>query len=262
MEIIARALQRARAATPFDIAGRPLLDIPSDRSGLRDTQERLLDQSSSIALSSPDLLTERIVAYDSNHRITRSYDVLRNQLQTLAEGNCPTVIAVTAPTSGCGTTTTAANLAFSFARIRGISVLLVDANLRAPSLRSTLRLSATASPRGQEQELSLAEVDGLQLHVFCPHYEIGRVPGKSDIAQLSRQIEAIRRTLNPSVTILDLPPMLVADEAASLASNAEAVVLLLAVGHSKLSELEVCKSYLGSKSDVQVVLNRCGKHGL
>lgn len=260
MEIIARALQRAKSRPQFNVASNAL---PADGGGAR-TANRLVDQGPSVVLVPSDLQSGRIVAYDSNHRITRSYDVLRNQLATLNEGRAPALLAVMAPTAGCGTTTAAANLAFSFARERGANVLLVDANLRAPSVKKALGISSmsVSDASAEQTDLAQVEIDGLQIHVFSPHFDSGRVPGKSDIAQLSREIEVVRRTLNPSITILDLPPMLVADETASLASNADAVVLVLAVGRSKLSELEICKTYLDSKSGVQVVLNKSRRHGL
>lgn len=261
MEIIARALQRAKTKPEFSMASGAL---PVDRAGARSDPNPLVDQSASTVLSPSELLSRRVVAHDSNHRITRSYDVLRNQLTTLNEGGSPGLLAVTSPTAGCGTTTAAANLAFSFARVRGANVLLIDTNLRAPSVKSVLGIASMSHSESsaEQQDLAQVEVDGLQIHVFCPHYDAARAPMKSDIAQLSRQIEAVRRTLKPSVTILDLPPMLVADETAALAANADAVVLVLAVGQSKLSELEICKTYLDAKNNVQVVLNKCRRHGL
>jgi hypothetical protein len=125
-----------------------------------------------------------------------------------------------------------------------------------------LGLPKAALDTSAAQELTLADVAGIQFHVFCPTTSTGKVPSKLDVTEFSRQVDGIRRTLNPSVTIVDLPPMLAADEAASLASNADAIALLLSVGQSKLSELEICKSYLGGKANVQVVLNKCRAHGL
>jgi Flp pilus assembly CpaE family ATPase len=262
MEIIARALQRARSVPPINVARASFQEVPNDRSVMLRDGSGAIDDDMTVELSPRDLLSKRVVAYDSNHKTTRSYDVLRNQLQTITQDTRSSLIAVAAPTAGCGTTTAAINLALSFSRVRGTSVLLVDANLRAPRIHTMLGLPTATSNTDVVQELALADVAGIQFHVFCPTDRIGRAPSKLDITEFSRQMDAIRRSLSPSVTIIDLPPMLIADEAASLASNADAVVLLLSVGQSKLSELEICKSYLGAKANIQVVLNKCRAHGL
>ncbi|MDM9624870.1 hypothetical protein QTL95_03105 [Rhizobium sp. S152] len=261
MDIIAKALQRAKAKPHFSIADntRP---TPVAGEALVE-RERSINKAGAFTLSSSALISNRIFAQDGAHRMTRSYDVLRGQLATLNEGYTPGLLAVTAPNAGCGATTAAINLAFSFARMRDANVLLVDANLRSPSVKRLFGRSAT--PHAEETrwpDLSQVEVDGLHLHVFAPGQDVNGTAGRPGAAQLSRQIDSVRRSLNPSITIVDLPPLLAADETASLMSSADTVVLVLAVGQSKVAELEMCKTYLDPRAKVQVVLNKCRRHGL
>ncbi len=257
MEIIARALQRAKS-TP-QLGGIGGLPVQPERVALVGEEQ----ENAAVRLLPSTMLAARIVAYDTNHMATRPYDVLRNQLQSLVQDDRNGLVAVTAPTVGCGTTTVAANLAFSFARTPSANVLLVDANAGASSIMAMMGFPLKGPPGKMERpELILAEVGGTQIHVFCPGNSYEKTSGKSDAMQLLRRIDALRRALNPTITILDLPPMLSADESAALASEAQAVVLLLSVGQSRLAELEACRTYLGTRSNVQVVLNKCRKHGL
>lgn len=262
MEIIARALQRAKTKPQFGVADNPRLAPEPDQTGVE--RNRSFGQDQVASLSPSVLLANRIVAQDTNHRITRSYDVLRNQLVTVNDGRTPGVLAVTAPTAGCGATTAAINLAFSFARAREADVLLIDANPRGQTIAEALGLGGVpgADAAHQQPGLQRVGIDGLQIQLFTPLRLTGTAPSRADSSQLARQIDTVRRSLNPSITILDLPPLLASDEAASLAAVADTVLLVLAVGQSRVSELEMCKSYLDPRSNLQVMLNKCRRHGL
>ena len=68
------------------------------------------------------------------HEFKDAYRMLRTRvLQTLRENNW-TSVAVTGPASGCGKTLTAINLAISLAMEVTHTVLLVDLDLRKPSI--------------------------------------------------------------------------------------------------------------------------------
>jgi hypothetical protein len=267
MEDITIALKKAKAAggtgevdCPSGVKGvRPLLGYRS--KGERSPVET--EPLPYVSLSAAHLRSQHAAAFDSGSRVTRYYDMLRNQLVNAGEEKHPLVIAVVAPTAGCGATVTAVNLAFSFIRMRA-SVLIVDANSREPAVGRVLGLPAIASSPDESEfssgVLTAVEVGGNRAHVL-------RTTGEGETRRvnawpIATQIEDAKRKLNPSVVILDVSPMLVADETIPLVLDADAVVLVLAARKSKLSDLEVCKTYLGAKKGVQVVLNKSGKHGL
>jgi Mrp family chromosome partitioning ATPase len=209
------------------------------------------------------LLSNKIVAFDSSRDQTRPYDVLRNLvLDDLAEIGSRT-IAVTAPTLGCGTTVTAANLALSIARLRTTKVLLLDCNEAGPGIAEALgtpKLLADAEDIDEAACLRTAEVEGVELYV-------------GSLAGLKRQGDGLRQNgeasfafieqqLRPVTIVLDLPPMLIGDQTLPLILEADIVLLVLAVGRSTVADLEACKTYLSESSRVHMVLNKSRKHGL
>ena len=70
------------------------------------------------------------------------YHVLRHDLQQLQRGQGMRVFAVTSPAQGDGKTTTAINLAAALAQDPATRVLLVDADLRHPSVGPSLGIAA------------------------------------------------------------------------------------------------------------------------
>lgn len=214
-------------------------------------------------LSAALLYANRIIAFDSDSSMAHAYDALRNQLLNEPEDRDTRVISVTAPTRGCGATVTAVNLAFSFARVPGTSVLLVDANARRPAVGDVLGLPDEPlldDPLGGW--LTSVGLRGLDIHLLRAAWGPGKVPQAADLARMRAQVRYARQALKPTITLLDLPPMLSSDEAVPFVDESDTVVFVLAVNRSKLSELEICRSYLKPGKGMQVVLNKTKRHGL
>jgi protein-tyrosine kinase len=209
--------------------------------------------------------SQRVVAFDNSHWMTRYYDMLRNLLHGTTEEQIHT-IAVTSPTAGCGATVSAMNLALSFARIPGARVLLVDANMRDPAMGRLLGLPsplAKVSDNGTAVGvLTTLEFGSTQLHFMLPSWGNGSIPAVAALQRFKTQIEHAGQYLKPSVIILDVAPVLETDETIPLVLEAASVAMVLATGESKRSDMEVCQTLLGSRKNVHFVLNKSGKHGL
>ena len=99
-----------------------------------------------VRLSADHLEAKRIVAlrhFKSEHG--RYYDMLRTQVLQEMDKKSWQFLAVTSPTAGCGKTVTACNLAMSIARLPERSVLLVDLDLRKPTLQIIWASAAMAA---------------------------------------------------------------------------------------------------------------------
>jgi Mrp family chromosome partitioning ATPase len=265
MEAVSGALHIARVKTLMEGAGiEPF--YPADGANRGSLSEAISLQGSDAieteSVSSTYLQSQRIVAFDSANYMTRCYDVLRNQLINDDKDRQIHLIAVTAPTSGCGVTVTAVNLALSFARMHGVNVLLVDMNTRPPAIGRLLGLPPVLPDQELTGSLTLIEVNGTRMHVLCPGRHAVAGPGRVDASRLISQITHARQRLMPTVVIYDMPPIVVADELNAVVKEANAAVIVLAAGHSKLSDLEVCKTFLGPRNGIRVVLNKSRKHGL
>lgn len=79
---------------------------------------------------------------DARSRMAEAYHALRSALQFSTADGFPKTLLITSPTPGGGKTTTAFAVAQYVARL-GFRVLLVDADLRNPSLRALMGIEAT-----------------------------------------------------------------------------------------------------------------------
>ncbi len=267
MEGVLQALKRMHAKTGAQQVSEPTSKPAGTVSPTGHDTEilRRIAIGAALRLDRSTLMANRIVSFDSGSDLTRPYDVLRNLvLNDLSEVGSRT-IAVTSPTNGCGVTVTAANLAFSIARLRTTKVLLVDGNPDAPGIPAALgRSGLLFSPAGADWDfhLSAVDVDGVELYVgSAALMSKSRHRGAFDQENLA-SLAQLKQQLGPLTVVLDLPPMLTGDQTLPLILGADMVLLVLAVGHSTVADLEACKTYLNESGRVQVVLNKSRKHGL
>ncbi len=150
----------------------------------------------------------------SNHQrssLTESYKFLRTNLEFAAIGTSGIkTLLITSSIPGEGKTTTATNLAISMGR-EGISVVLLDADLRKPALHKTFGLQGrkgltnfALGDASIEEIMAPTEVETLRV-IPC-----GPVPPDSTVVLRSAKMkELIQRLQNEAdIVILDSPPLL------------------------------------------------------
>jgi succinoglycan biosynthesis transport protein ExoP len=144
-------------------------------------------------------------------------------------------IVVTSPSPKDGKTTTAANLAVTFAQ-QGMRVLLIDCDMRKARLHLLFQLprepgfsQLLAKHATIEQVVQQTSVDNLSiisagLLPANPSELLGSAVARSTIESLSKQYD---------IVILDTPPVHVAADALILGSIANGVLLVLRAGYSE-----------------------------
>ncbi|WP_117190453.1 P-loop NTPase family protein [Rhizobium terrae] len=265
MEIIKNTSLRGRRTDRLETAGFPEItgSYPDSRINGYHPQDDYPLSLDTDPLSPTFLYSNRIIAFDSSNAITHAYDVLRNHLINQRKEADTRVISVSAPSAGCGTTVTTVNLALSFARVPGANVLLVDANARNPGVGKALGLAPEPSYEDLVHGwLSTIDIRGVRLRFLRAAWGTGRIPLPADLARMTLQVEANRQLLRPTLIIFDLPPMLNSDEVIPFIDMSDTAVIVAAVGKSKRSDLEICRSYIGPTKSMQVVLNKTKRHGL
>ncbi len=172
-----------------------------------------------------------------------AYRLLRTNLQfaTLAADGGAPVVVVTSPQPQDGKSTTLANLGVGLAQI-GKRVLLVDCDLRAPSLHrlfglrnetglTTLFLRREA---GVEQVMQETGVPGLRIITAGPlPANPAEVLDFPQTATLIQQLKALA-----DYVLLDSPPVLSAADASILARHADGVLLVADTGHTRAGALK------------------------
>jgi len=208
------------------------------------------------------LKDKRIVAFDPQDRLTRNFDLLRNRILTDFAATSTPVIAVSAPTAGCGASMTAANLALSFARQRSGTVLLADMN-RVSAFDDQFSLNAEGG-HNRERASGLCRVDagGVPILTAQVMQMLPSPDSASAFAPLAAAwVTRARQELNPAAIVLDLPPLLQSDDVAAIGASADAMVIVLAVGTSTIADYEASRSSLPG-TRCYVILNKTRRHAL
>ncbi|MBN8631152.1 MAG: CpsD/CapB family tyrosine-protein kinase [Rhodobacterales bacterium] len=207
------------------------------------------------------LARNRIVALNPGHAAA-SFDVMRTNLLRTLRANSWTRVAITSPTPGCGKSTVALNLAFSIARLTDKKVLLVELDLRRPSL-----LSVLGQPNDQQFAARLAEgrLDMAQVKRIGPNLALALSgSGVSSPAELlsaprtADLIDELEAVLRPDVVLFDMSPMLVSDDALAYLDQVDCALMVAAAEETTVAEVEKCGADLAKRTQVLgVVLNKC-----
>ena len=191
----------------------------------------------------------------------RAFDLLRTRLRQTTQEHGWTNIAVTAPTSGCGNTFTAVNLALSMSRITGSRTVLMDFNMRNPGVAAAFDMQA----RGPLQEYLDGSVAMTDHMVRCsdtlalglnsePHADAAET--LQDAATV-RTLERMHAALQPELVIYDMPPMLAYDDLSAFLPQLDGVLIVSDGTQTTAQQLTECEQMLGGQVPLLgVVLNR------
>ncbi len=176
-----------------------------------------------------------------------SYRVLRTNIHFASIDRPIRSLVITSSGPGEGKSTTAINLAFAMA-LDGKKVILVDTDLRRPTLHKVLNLSA--SPGMTDALLNDARLeDVLQEQPDVPNLRVITVgsppPNPSELLN-SLRFHSLFNELNEwaDIVIYDSPPVLAAADAQILASQVDGVVFVVEMGATKKSAARQTRNLL------------------
>ena len=208
------------------------------------------------------LARNHIVTFEDVDPAHSHFDILRTKmLRTMQRGGW-TSVGITSPTSGCGKTTLALNLAFSLARQPDMRIVLVEVDLRRPSMARQIGLKSPQSMAGVLQG-SRGVVESFVR--YGDNLAIGtNAQSVRDSAELlmngrtAEGVAAIRRAFLPDIIVYDLPPMLQSDDAMAFLPQLDCVLLVAGAEKSRLDEVDKFEKDLAEQSNVLgVVLIIC-----
>ncbi|WP_146817677.1 CpsD/CapB family tyrosine-protein kinase [Alkalibacillus haloalkaliphilus] len=172
--------------------------------------------------------------------VSEQYRTLRTNLQFSSVDNELSTMIVTSTTQSEGKSLTAANLAIAFAQ-QGKKVLLVDADLRRPTVHYTFRISNTfglsnllVGDHTLEQLVHESKVDNLDLLTCGPI-----PPNPSELLASNRMRELIGIAKQSyDLVIFDTPPVLAVTDPQILANETDGALLVV---RSKKTEKDAAK---------------------
>jgi protein-tyrosine kinase len=270
MERIKQAIEKSKtrregqlvalSPAPANLAGyMPHPGTAADSEGLEsDVHYR---QTAVVELDEVVLEQQRIVAHRKSHPASRSFDLLRTQvLQKMAENGWRT-LAVTSPTTESGKTVVAINLAIGIAQQTNRTSLLIDLDLRRPRVASSLGLKREVSLNqvfSGEARLEEALVNpGISRFVVLPTQK--PVPNSSEVlasSKVAALMSELREKYTDRVVIVDLPPVLAADDVLAILPRIDCVLMVVGNGTSTRKEIEESMTRVSKFNMLGVVLNK------
>lgn len=261
MDFIQQAIDKAREqrqSTPQSEPNETRHQQPTPHIA---TQKIEYTQTRIAPLNAEQLRRERIIAADDNDKRAESYRQLRTQiLRKFRENNWHT-LAITSPNSQAGKTLTALNLAISLSLEVNQTVMLVELDLRNPSILSKL---------GVEHEYGLVDVvdghiqlsqalvnPGFERLVILPNSGVTR--RRSELLsspQMGSLLNDIVHRYESRLIIFDLPALLDDDDALVFAPYADATLLVVEDCVSKRADIERSLQLLQGTHLLGTVLNK------
>lgn len=211
----------------------------------------------------PDSLVlekNRIINDATRDEIVQPYKVLRTRMLHILQDKGWSTIAVVSPTKDDGKTTVAINLSISIGNSMQNSAVLLDLDLLTPSVHTSYGYKPDAGIEDYYKDncqlkdiLVSPNIDGL---AFAPSIKSLGDSSEYLSTQKSQQLinDAKSVSVNP-IVIVDLPPMLVSDDAISFLPYVDAVLLVIREGKTSKIDVQRTLEMLVNTNIAGVIMN-------
>ncbi len=273
MGFIDKALEKAKAekqktlgnkgdtapvAPPGTLPGMPPPLVGSEIT----TGEIRYSTTRTVPVRMDELQRQRIITGDNASQVREEYKILRTHILQRTMTEQRNTLMVTGPLPGEGKTLTAINLAISLSHEVNKTVLLVDADLRFPSVHSVFGL-----PKGPGLVDYLADdaaIPDLLVHpegfdklVILPG---GRaVAGAAELIgspMMGKLVKELKHFYPDRYVIFDLPPVLTFADPLAFAPFVDGIILVVEMGRTPRGDIQKCVELLKDFPVIGLVLNK------
>ena len=215
---------------------------------------------------SDDLNEENIVNGDTDDHIAQeSIRQLRTNLRFVNVDTPPRSFIVTSAVPGEGKSTVSLSLARAMADA-GSPVILIDADLRRPTVAKKLKLDAkvglTQVLAGQVEIANAVHQLGESNLFVLP---AGRIPpNPSELLGSDKMRQLINELSEEFIVVVDVPPLLPVTDASLLSHSVDGVILVGSIGRSHREQMTEASNILKKVNAnlLGMVLNRAPRKGL
>lgn len=205
------------------------------------------------------LQTHRVVTRQAGPAAT-PFDILRTKLLVQMRQNGWRRLAITSPTPKSGKTTMACNLALGLGRQRDMRSILMDFDLRSPSISSFFETvpphdaSEMLTHQVSFQDQALRFGDNVLCSMTGQAYnDPTRLLLSEETTEVLDEIEA---TYKPDLMIFDLPSILVNDDTRAFLKNVDCALIVVRANATRYSQFDTCERETAEQTNVLgVVLN-------
>jgi len=207
------------------------------------------------------LESERILPPGATGMHGGPYKMLRTQVLRRLDKLGVNSLAVVGTASDTGKTLTAINLAIAIAADPERTALLVDLDLRKPSIHRRFGFESIVGiddclRRAHPLQEAMVRLGGYDRLVILPACE--RSADSSELLSTRRTEDMIlemRKRYKDRVLVFDLPPVLQADDALAFARHVQAVLVVVGEGRTRRDDLLRTIELLGEVAIIGTVLN-------
>lgn len=220
------------------------------------------EHTRTVEVDSTTLKNNRVVSAVEPGHFSNAYKIMRTQVLQKMRENGWNTLGITSPGRSEGKSQTAINLAISLAMEVNHTVLLVDADMRHPSIANRFGIQSEAGltecllDRVEISEL-LINPRGIDRFVMLPG---GRpIHNAGEILSSHMMVDFINdvKSRYPArIVIFDLPSVLISGESASVAPHLDAVMLVAESGKTRNDDLLKARKMLGAANLIGTALSK------
>ncbi|WP_290703277.1 CpsD/CapB family tyrosine-protein kinase [Amphritea sp.] len=207
------------------------------------------------------LTNNRVIAQNKEDPRSTPFHMLRTKVLRELRDNDWNSIAISAPTPGAGKSLVTVNLAMSIAMETNQTVLIVDMDLRKPSIHKYFSFE----PEYGLQDFidGNASVEDIMINPGIDRLVI--MPGRKRVLNSSEQLsspmlrtltEELKNKYESRVILYDLPPLLVSDDVMAFLPNVDSSLLVIESGQNTKEEIEASIAMLEQKPLLGTILNK------
>ena len=213
-----------------------------------------------VSLDARRLERNRIVARSMSDPNHVAFNMLRTRVRKMMRDNGWKKLAITSATPGCGKSLVTLNLGFSMARSKGNRTVIVDLDLKRPSIAKTLGIKHTGSigrfleGEGRVEDCFVEVEENLFVGLNSDHLQ-----HSSELLHGPRMAELMKFifSLSPDQVLFDLPPMRSSDDTLAFLPSVDAALLVVAAGTTTVADVDECEQQIAQLDKyVGIVMNK------
>lgn len=252
MEKLQAALSKARKTREGQPPDIPVRDRVKTSKTTRDVNA-LWEALTPFEVSQEQLELRRVHTRVAGAKAT-PFDILRTKVLLEMRQHGWRRIAITSPMPSSGKTTTACNLALGLGRQSDLRSIVLDLDLRDPSVADFMDVS----PVHGIDDVLTGSVDFADQAMRFGHnvaFSMANVPDADPTRLLLAEetgeaIDQIEDRYKPDIMIFDLPSMLVNDDTRAFLKNVDCALIVARASKTRYGQFDACEKEIAQQTNV------------
>jgi Mrp family chromosome partitioning ATPase len=263
MDWLQKALDKSKNSESADFQFQSSSALKDDHTTIDDSAKTLIISHPATTIIPPNSFDQRLaLAKQLDKQSAAIYNFLAAKTTQLLKSLKASSLAVTSPTSGAGSTLTAANLAISMARTSHQTVVLVELNMQKPAFYRYFGLDD--QQKGLNEHVNdaiplnklLVNISGTNLTLLTAGIPVDQSQHNLGSQKIREFVHNLGSIYNNSLIIFDLPALLDTEDALAFLANVDASLLVLEDGLSTANQINQCTDILKNHGYLGSILNK------